>query len=175
MAKAKAVEKSALEQFNDIAELMARRRKYRKLDYYAPYDYQIQFHNAKGHGTDRPASQRVLMAGNGVGKTWAGGSEVAIHTTGLYPDWWQGTRFDKPIVCMVGGNTNEAARDICQKMLFGDPAEPSALGSGTVPRELIGKRTSKPGVPNAFDTVLVKHFRGGWSKIMGALQTRRSS
>jgi len=106
------------------------------------------------------------MAGNGTGKTWAGGMDAAIHATGLYPDWWKGQRFYHQIVAMVGGNTNEAVRDISQKMLFGDPTEPGALGSGTIPVDLIGKRTSKPGVPNAYDTVLVKHISGGWSKIM---------
>lgn len=95
-----------------------------------------------------------------------GGFETAMHLTGRYPDWFKGHRFTGPIVAMVGGNTNEAVRDINQKTLFGDPNEPAALGSGTVPADTIGKRTSKPGVPNAFDTVLVKHVSGGWSKCM---------
>jgi len=145
---------------------MERRRKYHRLEYYAPYQYQKQFHNAKGHQTDKPAAQRVLMAGNGTGKTWCGGFETAIHATGRYPDWWDGHRFKHPIVAMIGGMTNEAVRDICQKTLFGDPNEPQALGSGTIPVDCIGKRTSKPGVPNAYDTVLVKHVSGGWSKLM---------
>jgi phage terminase large subunit-like protein len=158
--------KSALDEFNQLIALMERRKKYHKLDYYSPYGFQINFHNAVGFGTDRPASQKVLLAGNGTGKTVCGGMDTAIHLTGKYPDWWKGHRFDKPIVAMIGGNTNEAVRDINQKTLFGDPSEPNALGSGTVPVDLIGKRSSKPGVPNAFDTVLVKHVSGGWSKAM---------
>lgn len=145
---------------------MERRRKYHRLEYYKPYPYQLSFHHAKGHKTDKPAAQRVLMAGNGTGKTVCGGFETAIHLTGQYPEWWEGHRFTHPVVCMVGGMTNEAVRDICQKTLFGDPNEPTALGSGTVPVDCIGKRTSKPGVPNAYDTVLVKHASGGWSKLM---------
>lgn len=147
-------------------QLLERRRKYYKLEYYKPYPYQVQFHGAKGHGTEKPAAQRVLMAGNGVGKTFSGGMETAIHLTGRYPDWWTGTRFLAPVVAMIGGNTNEAVRDICQKTLFGDPNEPAALGSGTIPVDCIGKRTSKPGVPNAYDTALIKHVSGGWSKCM---------
>ncbi len=155
-----------LDEFNQIIALMERRKKYHKLDYYSPYGFQIGFHNAVGFGTEKPASQKVLLAGNGTGKTVCGGMDTAIHLTGKYPDWWKGHRFDKPIVAMIGGNTNEAVRDINQKTLFGDPSEPNALGSGTVPVDLIGKRSSKPGVPNAFDTVLVKHVSGGWSKAM---------
>lgn len=168
MAKAKAPEKelTPLEKFHRIADLMARRKKYHKLEYYKPYPFQLKFHNAIGFGTERPAAQKVLMAGNGTGKTVCGGMDTAIHLTGRYPDWWKGHRFDRPVVSMIGGNTNEAVRDINQKTLFGDPSEPNALGSGTIPVDLIGKRSSKPGVPNAFDTVLVKHVSGGWSKAM---------
>ena len=157
---------SDLDEVAKLLSLLDRRRKYHKLEYYKPYQYQKNFHHARGHLTQKPAAQRVLMAGNGTGKTWCGGFETAIHATGIYPDWWDGVRYFHPIVAMIGGNTNEAVRDICQKTLFGDPNEPAALGSGTVPVDKIGKRTSKPGVPNAYDTVLVKHSTGGWSKLM---------
>lgn len=91
--------------------------------------------------------------------------EVAIHATGLYPDWWEGHRFTKKTDIMVGSKTNEAGRDICQKELFGDPDTPDSFGTGTVPKHLIGESSRKPGVPNAFSSVLVKHISGGWSKI----------
>lgn len=155
-----------LAEFAKIQSLLERRQKYHKLEYYKPYPFQVDFHNAKGFGTDKPATQKVILAGNGTGKTYLGGMDTAIHLTGLYPEWWRGYRFFRPIVAMIGGMTNEAVRDISQRMLFGDPNEPNALGSGTVPIDKIGKRTSKPGVPNAFDTVMVKHESGGWSKCM---------
>lgn len=118
-----------------------------------------------GFQSDRPAVQKVLMAANQIGKTYCGAMEAAIHLTGRYPDWWEGPRFSNPIVMMVGGTTNEAVRDILQKELFGDPADPQKLGTGTIPLEAIGKRALKPGVPNAFDSVLIKH-RSGWSKVL---------
>ena len=155
-----------LQEVQKYLELLERRRKYYKLEYYRPYEFQKKFHNAKGFKTDKPAAQRVLLAGNGSGKTVCGAFETAIHLTGRYPEWWGGMRFTSPVLWMIGGMTNEAARDICQKALFGDPNEPNALGSGTIPIDVIGKRTSKPGVPNAFDTVLVKHVSGRWSKCM---------
>lgn len=149
-----------------LLDQLERRRRFYRLDYYKPYPFQLSFHNSKGHGTDKPAAQRVLLAGNGTGKTICGAMESAFHLTGRYPAWWKGHRFTKQIVAMIGGMTNEAVRDISQKHLFGDPAEKEQLGSGSIPIDAIGKITSKPGVPNAYDTALVKHASGGWSKAM---------
>src|SRR5207237_5437751 len=64
-----------------------------RLAFYVPYPKQIAFHAAGAS-----ARERLLMAGNQLGKTLAGGFEVAMHMTGRYPDWWQGKRFTKPVV-----------------------------------------------------------------------------
>lgn len=154
------------QEFAKMAALQERHRKYHKLEYYKPYAFQRDFHNALGHRTNRPAVQKVLQAGNGTGKTVCGAMDTAFHLTGRYPEWWRGHRYRHPPLFMVGGNTNEAVLNICQKALFGDPNEPQALGSGSVPIDCIGKRTGKTGVPNAFDAVLVKHISGGWSKVL---------
>src|SRR5262249_58630904 len=60
-----------------------------RLKYYEPYPKQLEFHAAGA--THR---ERLLMAGNQLGKTLAGGFEAAMHATGRYPDWWRGRRFD---------------------------------------------------------------------------------
>lgn len=153
-------------EYADLLMLLDRRRETHKLEYYRPYQFQKNWHNAKGYKTIKPAAQKLLMAANGTGKTFCGAMDVAYHMTGLYPDWWEGKRFTGTTLWMVGGKTNELTRDVCQKALFGDPANPAALGTGAVPIELIGKRTMKGGVPNAFDTVLVKHTTGRYSKVM---------
>jgi hypothetical protein len=49
-----------------------------RLAYYAAYPKQLEFHAAGA--THR---ERLLMAGNQLGKTLAGGFEAAIHATGL--------------------------------------------------------------------------------------------
>jgi len=67
-----------------------------KLSGYKPYDKQLQFHNAGAKHRER-----LLMAGNQLGKTLAGSMEVAMHACGTYPNWWQGKRFDKPTVSWV--------------------------------------------------------------------------
>src|SRR6516162_7464537 len=69
-----------------------------RLAYYKPYPKQAEFHRAGA--THR---ERLLMAGNQLGKTLAGGFEVAMHATGRYPEWWQGKRFDRPIHAWAAG------------------------------------------------------------------------
>lgn len=136
-----------------------------RLSYYKPYPWQLQFHNAKGLGTNDPASQRIAMCGNKVGKTYAHAMEVAFHATGQYPEWWTGTRYVWPPEILVCGPTNELVRDIWQRELFGDPTDDKAIGTGTIPKLKIGKRRPKTGVPNAFDSVRVQHVNGGWARI----------
>lgn len=58
-----------------------RRRQERKLFEYRPYPKQLEFHAA---GIDN--RERLLMAGNQLGKTWCAGFEVAMHLTGEYPE-----------------------------------------------------------------------------------------
>jgi phage terminase large subunit-like protein len=142
-----------------------RRRETNKLDYYKPYEWQIKYHNAIGHGTERPAVEKAAICANQIGKTLGAGHEVAMHLTGLYPDWYKGIRFRIPVDWIVAGVTNEVTRDICQNELFGDPKDEAKLGTGSVPRHLIGQKTRKPGVPNAYETVQVKHVSGRWSAV----------
>ncbi len=137
-----------------------------RLKFYQPYPYQIAFHNAEGYLTPgKPASQRLLMAGNKVGKTFCASMEVAIHATGEYPDWWRGTRYDWAPEILVCGLTNDSVRDIGQRELLGDPTDEKKLGTGTIPKLKIGKRRTKTGVPNAYDSVRVQHTSGRWSRI----------
>src|SRR5262245_44345715 len=62
------------------------------LAHYQPYPKQAEFHEAGAK-----YRERLLMAGNQVGKTWAAAMETSMHVTGIYPDWWKGFRFDRPI------------------------------------------------------------------------------
>src|SRR5215813_10096331 len=81
-----------------------RRRTENRLAYYKPYPKQIEFHAS-------PARERLLMAGNQLGKTLAGGYEAAMHATGIYPEWWKGRCFEAPVVGWVCGVTGEVVRD----------------------------------------------------------------
>ncbi len=112
---------------------------------------------------------RLFMAGNRVGKTRSGCYEDTLHLTGLYPHWWTGRRFDKPISAWVAGKTNETTRDILQKELFGnvvfDGGKKTFDGSGLIPKHCIGKITWRQGIQNLADTIQVRHELGGWSML----------
>ena len=148
----------SVEQAIKIAKELQFRQDHNKLKYYKPYEYQEKFHNAK-------AAQKLLMAGNRIGKSYCGAAELAYHLTGLYPKWWQGRKWDRPIRAWAGGASNETTRDILQKELFGQPDDPHAKGTGAIPLNLIGEKTRKPGVPNAHNSVVIKHVSGGWSRV----------
>lgn len=135
-----------------------------RLEKYQPYPFQTRFHNAIGLNTRYPATQKALMCGNKVGKTYCAAMETAMHLTGDYPDWYRGPRYRFATTVLSAGVTNDTVRDIMQKELFGDPEDPAKAGTGTIPIERIGKLTRKAGVPNAFDNVQVKHKSGSWSK-----------
>jgi len=102
-----------VEQANLLEEL-ARRRRENRLEYYAPYPKQAAFH-ALG-ATKR---ERMFLAGNQQGKTYAGSLELASHLTGLYTDDWQGRRFSQPIRAWAAGVTSESTRDTVQRLLLG--------------------------------------------------------
>ena len=142
----------------EIAKELERRKATNRMEEYDPYDYQKKFHNTL-------ASQRLLMAGNRVGKSFCGAMEIAYHMTGKYPMWWEGRKFNRPIRAWVGGVSNETTRDVCQKELLGQPDDPTAKGTGSIPLNDIGDTVRKAGVPNAVNSVVVKHITGGYSRL----------
>lgn len=123
--------------------------------------WQTDFHAA---GKDNP--ERLLMAANGVGKTYPGGNEAAMHATGLYPDWWTGYRFDKPNRGWACTISNGKQKDLTQRALLGEDLEGN-LGTGAIPGDLIIGQVKKRqcGVDGVADQVLVKHVSGGTSSI----------
>jgi hypothetical protein len=153
--------------FKVIDDLNARPVDQSARAYYKPYPWQVANSiTPQDLGTPgKPAAQRGAICANKIGKTTCAAMEVAIHATGLYPDWWKGTRFLSPPEILVCGLTNDSVRDIGQRELLGDPTDDKALGTGTIPKLKIGKRRPKTGVPNAFDSVRVQHVSGGWSRI----------
>ena len=103
------------------------------------------------------------MAGNRIGKTQSAAMEVAIHTTGLYPDWWTGKRFTKPVQVWTGCETNELSRDVIQHAFLG---EEDSHGTGWIPKDkLIKVKYRQAGVPDVADIIKVKHVSGGTSVI----------
>jgi hypothetical protein len=128
----------------EILKELERRKATNRMVDYKPYEYQKKFHGDK-------SSQRLLMAGNRVGKSFCGAMEMAYHVTGRYPTWWEGRKFTRPIRAWAGGVSNETTRDVCQKELVGQPDDPEAKGTGSIPLKYIADTVRKAGVPNALN------------------------
>lgn len=141
-----------------LAKETEQQARFDKLKNYRPYDWQKEFHAA---GKDN--TERMLMAANRVGKTLSAGAETAMHLTGVYPDWWEGKRFDEPVLVWTGSPTNETSKDIVQKELLGGLGE--ELGTGWIPRALFVEKptTRQAGVKNVIDSFRVRHTSGGAS------------
>jgi len=152
------MDNDTLQRAVEIAKELERRKATNRMAHYEPYEYQLKFHNDK-------SSQRLLMAGNRVGKSFCGAMEMAYHVTGRYPTWWEGRRFNRPIRAWAGGVSNETTRDVCQKELVGQPDDPSAKGTGSIPLQYIVDTIRKAGVPNALNSIVVKHISGGNSRV----------
>lgn len=129
----------------------------KKLETYRPYKKQQLFHKAGAQ-----YRERLLMAGNQLGKTFCAAAEVAMHATGRYPDWWEGKVFRKAPLIWCAGVTGEVVRDTIQRLLIGDVANP---GTGLIPPLDIVETTPSRGVADLVDTILVKHVSGMVSRI----------
>src|SRR5512138_542928 len=113
------------------------------LFFYKPYEKQREFHNR-----GKKFRERLLMAGNQLGKTLAAGHEVAYHATGMYPDWWDGRTMERENRGWVVGLTSEMTRDGAQRILLGPPGQ---WGTGAIPKELIIDIKRARGVPDAVE------------------------
>lgn len=144
-------------------EYLLKLRRFKKLArefalfFYEPYEKQKEF-----HAIGALKRERLLMAGNRLGKTMSMADETAMHATGLYPDWWQGKRFGKETRGWVGSVTSELTRDGAQRMLLGPP---TALGTGAIPKDRIVSLKRSRGINDAYDSVHVKHINGEISQI----------
>lgn len=142
-----------------LLEEKVRRKRNNQLQYYKPYGKQAEFH-ALG-ATKR---ERMLAAGNQLGKTFSAASEVAIHLTGRYPDDWQGKRFDRANHWLAGSESGELTRRGVQRLLLGKDPKMEA-GTGQIPADSIIGITWSRHVNELVDTVKIRHATGGTSTI----------
>lgn len=94
--------------------------------------------------------------------TQAGAAELATHATGLYPMWWDGRRWSRPVKAWAGGKDSLSVRDSVVEKLLGPS---SARGTGMIPKANILHISTARGVPGGVDTVVVRHASGGSSTI----------
>jgi phage terminase large subunit-like protein len=151
-----------------LLELEHRLSKRLKIDSYYPdsgpfrrelYPKHMEFFRA---GLNR--RERAFIAANRVGKSeGVGGYEVVLHMTGRYPSWWEGRRFNRPILAWAAGDTAKTVRDIVQRILLGPAGE---FGTGLIPADCLLRTTAKPGVADAIEGIFVKHISGGISELI---------
>lgn len=139
-----------------VEQEQSKRKARNRLKTYAPYTKQREFHEAGA-----THHERLFMAGNQLGKTWAGGFETAMHLTGRYPDWWKGATFDKAPIIWASGVTGESTRDNPQRVLIGNPPREEEWGTGTIPKECLIDFDRAMGVPNLLDNYVVRWGGGG--------------
>lgn len=141
-----------------LMELLAKHRRYNKLDFFEPYPKQTEF-----FALGISKTERMLFAGNQLGKSYCGAAETAFHLTGLYPADWPGRKWLRPVKLWAAGESTTVVRDVSQTMLFGEPGDEESFGSGFVPRHcIVGKPSIARGaVSDAYDTVKVRHFTNG--------------
>lgn len=143
-----------------LLEEAKRRKDRRRLTEYRPYAKQREFHAA---GAEH--RERLLMAGNQLGKTYCGAAEAAIHLTGQYPAWWTGRRWDRPVRAWGGSKTGEVTRDGVQRYLIGEPKDESVWGTGMIPADALMDWSRRQGVPDALDSAIIRHASGGTSTL----------
>jgi phage terminase large subunit-like protein len=136
-----------------LLEEKQRRKSENKLRDYRAYAKQAEF-----HANGASFRERLLMAGNQLGKTWSAGFETAMHMTGRYPDWWKGRTWDKAVAGWAAGVTSEVTRDSVQRILCG---RVNAIGTGSIPKDAIKEKSMKRGVADAVDTLVIRHGGGG--------------
>jgi phage terminase large subunit-like protein len=139
----------------DLLRLKDIRAKRNRLVAYEPYGKQVEFHTAGDS-----FRERLFMAGNQLGKTYAGAYETAMHLTGRYPDWWQGRRFRYAIRAMAGSESAELTRKGVQRLLIGPPELREEWGTGAIPFDCLKDTSMKQGVPDAISSAVVRHVSG---------------
>jgi phage terminase large subunit-like protein len=142
-----------------------RRKKYRAIDFLDTtfwYPTQLKFFDAGGG----ELHQRYIYGGNQTGKTKACSAEASWHFSGLYPSWWRGKRFNRPIRAWVVGESSTLVRDTLQKQLCGIGAggqgDNSDFGTGTIPLECFARKpVMVAGGTGAIDTMFITHHTDG--------------
>ena len=125
--------------FADLAIAVADDMQYNQLKYFRPFPHQRRFFATGAH------ARRGILAANRIGKTVSTCYETAMHLTGLYPDWWQGHRFDTAITAMVAGEGWNQVAMVLQKELLGtqDVKLTADIGTGAIPRDTIQTDTMR--------------------------------
>jgi len=155
------------QQFEELCVSVRDDMEYNQLKYFRPFDHQQRFF-ATGS-----ADRRGILAANRIGKTVSTCYETAMHLTGLYPAWWKGKRFNRPITAMVAGEGWSQVALVLQNELLGtnDVKIRDALGTGAIPRDRIVLDTMRSDGANCIG-IEIRHHSGSNSYLLFANYTQ---
>ena len=141
------------EQEQLLAQMLDNRR-FNRMEFWTPYPKQQDF-----FALGTKYRERLLIAGNQLGKSECGAYELACHLTGFYPPDWPGFKYVGPTSWWAAGVSTTVVRDVQQTKLCGPPGSEEEFGTGFIPKHCFaGKPTIARGaVANAYDTVQVYH------------------
>lgn len=152
----------------DEAEL-ERRLKFRRIDFMFPETGPLSRHEY-GETIDWLNSSAnfleiVVFGGNRTGKTESGAFKATLLATGEFPSWYKGKRFNTPTSGVVAGKDGKTVRDTVQVKLLGFPE--GEMGTGLIPldRLVLDECKRASGIPNLYDTIVVRHVSGDKSII----------
>lgn len=153
--------------FQDLAIAVADDMQYNQLRYFRPFEHQQRFFRTGS------SARRGILAANRIGKTVSTCYETAMHLTGLYPDWWQGHRFDSAITAMVAGEGWSQVAMVLQQELLGtqDVKLVDNIGTGAIPRDAIRLDTMRNDGANCLG-VEIRHTSGQNSYLLFANYTQ---
>ena len=153
--------------FQELAIAVRDDMEFNQLRYFRPFQHQLRFFAT---GTSQ---RRGILAANRIGKTVSTCYETAMHLTGLYPDWWPGMRYDKPINVMVAGEGWSQVALVLQNELLGtnDVKIRDQIGTGAIPRDCIVTETMRGDGANCIG-VEIRHTSGGKSYLLFANYTQ---
>ena len=109
-----------------------------------------------------------LIASNQSGKSEAACSIVACHATGIYPDWWEGRKYDRPVKIMVAGVDSNHNKNVLQDKLIGTNnwRLKAERGTGMIPKDFILEESAVTVRGDDLAALKIKHISGRMSEIL---------
>ncbi len=109
-----------------------------------------------------------VTCGNQMGKSEITCAILAVQLTGVYPKWWTGKKYDRPVRVMAAGVDSNHNKNVIQERLFGTNnfRLKEELGSGMIPKDSIFLKSVVSQRGDGIDSVKIKHSSGGWSELI---------
>lgn len=137
-------------------------------DSFVPHEKQLRFFEAGNYHT-----QRFACWGNRTGKTFGVGREIFYHATGIYPDWWKGYRFSRPVrILCCTENVDMCNKNLVATLFRGQGVKDKpAIPEEFILREVFNPCTIKDRyifhVSGGESLITFKSYKGGAKSMQG--------